>query len=141
MSATNVQFSVGIHIMQVLHVHADRKITSSFITESVNADPGSVRLVLSKLAKAGLVRTTRGRGGSSELAKPARKISLLDVYRATSAPPVFAVHSHPIERSCVVSTHHKQTMKHVLDQCQDAFEASLAKQSLADIVGPMRRRA
>jgi DNA-binding IscR family transcriptional regulator len=55
MSATNVQFSVGVHIMQVLHAHADDKVTSSSITKSVNADAGSVRLVLAKLAKAGLV--------------------------------------------------------------------------------------
>ena len=54
MSATNVQFSVGVHIMQVLHAHADDKVTSSSITKSVNADAGSVRLVLAKLAKAGL---------------------------------------------------------------------------------------
>ena len=77
MSATNVQFSVGVHIMQVLHAHADEKVTSSSITKRVNADGGSVRLVLAKLAKAGLAKTTRGRGGSSRLAKPAQKISLL----------------------------------------------------------------
>jgi DNA-binding IscR family transcriptional regulator len=88
MSATNVQFSVGVHIMQVLHAHADEKVTSSSITKSVNADAGSVRLVLAKLAKAGLVDTTRGRSGSSQLAKPAQKISLLDIYKATAAPPV-----------------------------------------------------
>jgi hypothetical protein len=37
--------------MQVLHVHADQKVTSSVLAESVNADPGSVRLVLAKLAR------------------------------------------------------------------------------------------
>ena len=68
MSATNVQFSVGVHIMQVLHVHADEKVTSSSITKSVNADAGSVRLVLAKLAKAGLVKTTRGRTGGAAVA-------------------------------------------------------------------------
>ncbi len=126
--------------MQVLHVHAGKRITSSFITESVNADSGSVRLVLSKLAKAGLVKTTRGRGGSSELARSAVRISMLDIYRATSAPQVFAVHAHPVRKTCVVSTHHKKTMAGVLKDCQSAFEASLAKTKLSEIIGPMRQR-
>uniref|UniRef100_B0T972 Transcriptional regulator, BadM/Rrf2 family n=1 Tax=Caulobacter sp. (strain K31) TaxID=366602 RepID=B0T972_CAUSK len=141
MAATNIQFSVGVHIMQVLHVHADRKITSSFITESVNTDAGSVRLVLSKLAKAGLVTTTRGRGGSSALARAADTITMLDIYRATAAPAVFAVHGHPVEKTCVVSTHHKKTMSRVLEDCQGAFEASLARTRLSDVVEPMRRSA
>jgi Rrf2 family protein len=139
MSATNVQFSVGVHMMQVLHALADEKVTSSSITESVNADPGSVRLVLAKLAKAGLVKTTRGRGGSSRLARPAQKISLLDIYKATAAPPVFAVHSHPVECKCVVSRQHKETMTRVLKDCQEAFEAALARKKLSDLIGPMRR--
>ena len=139
MSATNVQFSIGVHIMQVLHVRADQKVTSTLLSESVNADPGSVRLVLAKLAKAGLIATTRGRGGSSQLARPAQRISLLDIYKATAAPPVFAVHSHPIERRCVVSTHHKETMMQVLGDCQKAFEAALARKKLSDTVGPIQR--
>ena len=140
MSATNVQFSVGVHIMQVLHAHADEKVTSSSITKRVNADGGSVRLVLAKLAKAGLVKTTRGRGGSSRLAKPAQKISLLDIYKATAAPPVFVVHSHPVECECVVSREHKDTMVRVLKDSQAAFEAALDRKKLSDIVGPRRRR-
>jgi DNA-binding IscR family transcriptional regulator len=139
MSATNVQFSVGVHIMQVLHAYVHEKVTSASITESVNADPGSVRLVLAKLAKAGLVKTTRGRGGSSRLARPAHKISLLDIYKATAAPPVFAVHSHPVEYACVVSRQHKDTMVRVLKDSQAAFEAALARKKLSDIVGSRSR--
>ena len=140
MSVTNVQFSVGVHVMQVLHAHADEKVTSSSITKSVNADGGSVRLVLAKLAKAGLVKTTRGRSGSSRLGRPAQKISLLDIYKATMAPPVFAVHSHPVEYKCVVSRQHKDTMARVLKDTKAAFETALARKKLSDIMGPRRWR-
>lgn len=64
---------------------------------------------------------------------------MLDIYRATAAPQVFAVHSHPVRKTCVVSTHHKKTMARVLEDCQSAFELSLAGTMLTDIVGPMRR--
>jgi DNA-binding IscR family transcriptional regulator len=83
-----------------------------------------------KLAKAGLVKTTRGRSGSSRLARPAQKISLLDIDKATAAPPVFAVHSHPVECKCVVSKQHNETMVRVLNDSQAAFEAALARKKL-----------
>ncbi len=139
MSSTNIQFSVGVHIMQVLHVHSEKRVTSSFIRESVNADGASVRAVLAKLAKAGLVATARGRGGYSQLARSADEISLLDIYQATAAPGVFAIHSHPVQKTCVVSTHHKKSMNDVLEDCQEAFEASLRTKLLSDVVGLMRR--
>lgn len=125
--------------MQALHVHADKRVTSAGLTSSVNADPASVRQVLSKLAKAGLVKTTRGRNGSCELARSAERISLLDIYRATAAPKVFAIHAHPVVKSCAISSYHKQTLADVLDDCQQAFEASLARTKLSDIVEPMQR--
>jgi DNA-binding IscR family transcriptional regulator len=125
--------------MQVLVVHADKRVTSSFITESVNTDAGSVRLTLSRLSKAGLVNTIRGRGGYCELARSAQEITLLDIYRATSAPPVFAVHPHPVEKTCVVSTHHRESMMEVLEDCQGAFETSLSRKKLSDVVKSMRR--
>ena len=68
------------------------------------------------------------------------RTSLLDIYKATTAPPVFAVHSHPVECKCVVSREHKDTMVRVLKDSQAAFEASLARKKLSDIVGPRRRR-
>lgn len=139
MSSNNVQFSVAVHIMQVLHVHSEKRVISSFITESVNTDAGTVRTVLSKLAKARLVLTTRGRGGSSALARPADQINLLDIYNAVTSQPVFLIHGHPVQRKCAVSKHHKQTMCAVLADCQRTFEASLADRKLADIVDPMRR--
>ena len=126
--------------MQVMHLYADRKLTSSFIRESVNADAASVRSVLSKLAKARLVRTTRGRGGSCELARSGDQISLLDIYKATSAPQVFAVHSYPVEPNCIVSTHHKQTMERLLGDCQKAVEETLAGKKLPETLGPMSRK-
>ncbi len=139
MSAVNTQFSVGVHVMQVLEVYSDQKIVSSFIAGSVNADPGLVRFTLSKLVKAGLVHSTRGRYGSCELSRPATQISLLEIYRAIEAPGVFATHNYPVDKKCVVSVHHKETMEQVFMDCQEAFELSLQKTMLADVVKPIKK--
>jgi DNA-binding IscR family transcriptional regulator len=81
-----------------------------------------------------------GRGGSSRLARPAHKISLLNIYKGNSGAPVVTVHSHSVECACVVSRQHKDTMMQVLKDSQVAFEAALAQKKLSAIVRPRRRR-
>jgi len=96
---------------------------------------------LSKLSKAGLVVTKRGKSGASLLARPPGQITLLDIYRASAAPPAFAIHSYPIEKRCPVSCHVKECMSELLSQAQNSFERSLAKITLAHLVGQIRRKA
>jgi len=106
----------------------------------VNADPTFVRKSLSKLSKAGLVATKRGKSGASMLSRSPRQITLLDIYRASAAPPAFAIHSYPVEKRCLVSCHLKECMSELLSQAQNSFERSLAKITLADLVGQIRQK-
>jgi len=140
MSVKSVQFTVAAHIMAVLGFNRGDEISSGTLADSVNADPTFVRKSLSKLSKAGLVVTKRGKGGSSALARPARQITLLDVYRASAAPPAFAIHSYPVEKRCPVSCNLKECMSGVLSQAQDSFERSLAKITVADLVREIRQK-
>jgi Rrf2 family protein len=139
MSVKSVQFTVAAHIMAALGYFRGEEISSATLAESVNADPTFVRKSLSKLSKAGLVVTKRGKSGASVLARPPRQITLLDIYRASAAPPVFAIHSYPVDRRCAVSCNLKECMAAVLAQAQYSFERSLAKITLADVVGEIRR--
>ena len=95
MSVKNVQFTVAAHIMAALGFRHGEGLSSATLADSVNADPTFVRKSLSKLSKAGLVVTKRGKSGASVLARPPRQITLLDIYRASTAPPPFAIHSYP----------------------------------------------
>ena len=140
MSVKSVQFTVAAHIMAALGYYHGEEISSATLAESVNADPTFVRKSLSKLAKAGLVATKRGKSGASRLARPPRQITLLDIYRASAAPPAFAIHSYPIDKTCPVSCHLKQSMSGVLSQAQNSFERSLAKITLAHVVGQIREK-
>src|SRR5271156_5399795 len=103
MSATSVQFTVAAHIMAALGFLNGQEIPSATLAESVNADPTFVRKSLSKLAKAGLIVTTRGKDGASRLTRPPKAITLLDIYRASAAPPTFAIHRYPVEKKCPIS--------------------------------------
>jgi Rrf2 family protein len=140
MSVKSVQFAVAAHIMAALGFRHGEEISSAILAESVNADPSFVRKSLSKLSKAGLVVTKRGKSGASVLARAPEQITLLDVYRASAAPPAFAIHSYPVEKRCPVSRNLKECMSAVLSQAQYSFERSLAKITLADLVGQIQEK-
>jgi len=116
-----------------------KKISSAILAESVNADPTFVRKSLSKLSKAGLIATTRGKNGASTLTRSPEQVTLLDIYRASEAPPTFAVHNYPVEKRCPISRNIKGCMSSVLKKGQNSFESSLDRITLADVVGEIRR--
>lgn len=137
MSQVNVQFSVAAHVMAALGAHYGEPVRSSELAGSVNADPTFVRRVVSKLAKAGLVTTVRGKSGACALARPPAAITMLDVYRASEAPAAFAVHGYPVTEGCHVSRNIKGCMEEVLRDAQAEFERSLASRTLADVVAAL----
>jgi Rrf2 family protein len=139
MSATSVQFTVAAHIMAALGFFHGQGISSTTLAESVNADPTFVRKSLSKLSKAGLIITTRGKNGASTLTRSPNQITLLDVYRASAAPSTFAIHNYPVEKRCPISSSIKGCMSSVLRKAQNSFENSLDRITLADVVGEIRR--
>ena len=139
MPATNVQFTVAAHIMAALGFFYGKEMSSATLAESVNADPTFVRKSLSKLSKAGLIVTTRGKNGASTLTRSPKLITLLDIYSASAAPPTFAIHSYPVEKRCPISSNIKGCMSSVLKKAQAGFEKSLDGITLADVVGEIRR--
>jgi Rrf2 family protein len=134
MSQPNVQFAVASHVMAALGAHHGEPMRSAELAESVNAEPSFVRRVVSKLAKAGLVTTHRGKNGACALARPPAEITLLDIYRASEAPEACGVHAYAPMDSCVVSRNFKGCLNKVIQEAQESFERALAKQSLSDLV-------
>jgi Rrf2 family protein len=139
MSATSVQFTVATHVMAALAAFHGKEIPSAAVARSVNADPTFVRKSLSKLSKAGLIITTRGKNGASRLTRSPKQITLLEIYRASAAPPTFAIHRYPAYKRCPVSSNIKRCMSSVLKKAQHSFENTLDGVSLADVVAGIRR--
>jgi Rrf2 family protein len=139
MPATSVQFTVAAHIMAALGFFYGKEISSATLAESVNADPTFVRKSLSKLSKAGLIVTTRGKNGASTLTRSPKLITLLDIYRASAAPPTFAIHRYPVEKRCPISSNIKVCMSSVLKKSQAGFENTLDGITLDDVVREIRR--
>ena len=133
----NTQFAIATHIMAALGHAAGKEVNSAEIAGSVNTSSSFVRRILAKLSKAGLVKTATGKGGSCWLARPARHISLLDIYRAVEAPKAFAIHQYPAEKQCPVSCGIKPALSRVLAETQQVIEGSLSRTSLAELISDL----
>jgi Rrf2 family protein len=136
---TNTQFAIATHIMAALGHAAGKEVNSAEIAGSVNTSSSFVRRILAKLSKAELVKTATGKGGSCWLARPARRISLLDIYRAVEAPKAFAIHQYPAEKRCPVSCGIKPALNRVLAETQQAIEGSLSRTSLAEVISDLTK--
>jgi Rrf2 family protein len=137
--AKNVQFSIAVHIMAGLAYECDKDRTSGDLASSVNTSPSFVRRVLAKLSKAGLVQTATGKAGACWLAKDARRISLLDIYKAVDAPEAIAIHSYKEQKGCPVSCQIKSALERTLGKTQKAMEESLGRISVAEIVSDVKK--
>jgi len=133
MSAKSVQFTVAAHIMAALGYKHGEEISSAILAKSVSATTRSFES-RSPSSRRRLGRNKAGKSGASMLSRSPRQITLLDIYRASAAPPAFTIHSYPVEKRCPVSCHLKECMSELLSQAQNSFERSLAKITLADLL-------
>jgi Rrf2 family protein len=114
-------FASALHLVVALAYKYPESMSSEQLALTMRTNPGLVRRLLSRLAKFGLVRTVRGVGGGSTLARSPNRISVLDVRRALGEPDVFRGFDKNPLKSCPVSC----SMKEILDKTFDRFENTL----------------
>lgn len=135
--ARSCKFAVAVHVASLLASSEGQPCTSEWIAGSVNTNPVVVRRILSALAKAGLVASTRGSNGGSALAKSPERITLLDIHRAVEADEGPALHHQPPNPACPVGRNIQSVLVRVMDRAEAAKEAVLATTTLAEIIGAM----
>lgn len=87
--------SVALHLLIVLAVFHDKKLTSERLAMSAGCNPVIVRNTLGRLKKAGLISIQRGSGGATLLADPA-DITIWTVFRAVdSMDELIGLHPSP----------------------------------------------
>ncbi|HYT84612.1 MAG TPA: Rrf2 family transcriptional regulator [Gemmatimonadales bacterium] len=139
--STSSRFVVALHILTLLETEGGRPVTSAYIAGSVNTNPGVIRRLLSTLARAGLVTAQLGAGGGALLARPARQIRLLDVYRAVESADLFALHHSPPNPQCPVGKHIQPALSGVLRRAERALEGELGHVTVAEVVHSVTARA
>ncbi|WP_042159580.1 Rrf2 family transcriptional regulator [Paenibacillus gorillae] len=130
----NNRFAVAVHILSLLELMKDTRLTSEYIAGSVNTNAVVIRRITGMLSKAGLVLTSPGVAGAS-LSRPADQITLLDVYRAVQSggqEELFAIHDKP-NPDCSVGRNIQSSLENVFSQAQLALENKLAALTLEQV--------
>lgn len=132
MASDNTQFSIAVHILVGIAKYAH--VNTPQLAQSVNTNPIFVKRIVGKLAKNGLVLSSRGRNGGNSLVREAKDISLLDVYRAVNAPSLFAIHHYEKVASCSISSNIQQTLTEVRNTLQHEVDQKLMQLSIQDML-------
>ena len=124
----------------ILFFEGAERVTSEFISGSTGVNAVIIRKVLLQLQKAGLVETVPGVGGS-HLARPADKITLLDVYKAINDNDeeriVFSFHPEP-NPLCPVGRNIHRLLDPALNSAQTALERELEKTTLNGLAAQLK---
>lgn len=135
---TSTRFAIGVHILAALAFRKGAVIPSEALAASVNTNPAFIRQVLTELRRAGLVRSRLGKGGGALLARPAERIRLDEVYRATCPQPTVALHRSTPNQNCPVGRSIQPLLSKVLGRAEKALLGELHGVTLAKFAAGIR---
>jgi Rrf2 family protein len=135
--SANSRMTVAVHILSYLVLAARRHsdaVTSQQIAKSVRTNPVVIRRLLGLLRKRGLVRSRRGASAGWTLARSPGAISLLDVYTAVHADPIFGLHASPPNPQCPIGRGLPSTLRKVYGTLDSELRRQLARTSVDEVV-------
>lgn len=134
------RFTIAVHIFACIDTfEKEHKITSDFLSTSINVNPVIIRKILSSLKKSGLLHVQRGTGGTS-IAKPLDQITLFDIYQSVECienGELFHFHENP-NSNCPVGKNIHNILDDKLVRVQKAMENELSSITLQNIIDDTR---
>ncbi len=134
--AANCRFATGVHALVLLAAEPETLQTSNDIARKLNTNPVVIRRVLAALQKAELVSSQKGPSGGSRLSRPAKSITLRDVYRAVENGHIF----HSPELAGAAAVRVGAALDKIFSQSQDALESELEGTTLAQLSKKISRK-
>lgn len=118
--------------MMLLAVRDPQSTTIQEIADHYEISRGHLMVLVHRLGSQGFLENTRGRGGGIRLARPAAKIRLDEIVRATE-PNFRMVECFDTENNrCLITKPCR--LRRVLDEALKAWMGVLKKYTLADLV-------
>ncbi len=130
---TSSRFAVATHVLLALSLHPGERLSSAWFASTVNTNPVVIRRLLGALQRAGLVATTSGKTGGTELARSPEAITLRDVYEAVSDGELFPQNPSPPNRKCPLSCSMKRVLLPVFTSAEAALAERLEGTTLAQL--------
>ncbi|MNK88398.1 putative HTH-type transcriptional regulator YwnA [compost metagenome] len=94
-------------------------MTSEELASSIRTNPTVIRRLIAKLVEAGLLSSFKGKAGGVKLARPAKEISLRDIYSAVLEKRLIANRNKEPQKGCPVSCAMGKLMHEVIDGIED----------------------
>lgn len=121
----------ALRLLMYAAAHEDRLVTIEEASRVFKISRAHLMKITNTLTRTGFLKAVRGRSGGLTLAKPARKIRVGDVIRATE-PDFALVECFAAGDQCVITRSCR--LRGILDEGLDAFNAVLDKYTLADLM-------
>ncbi len=132
-------YSLRMLMFCAMHQERQRPPTVGEIAEAHGISRSHLTKIAMTLAGAGLLETSRGRGGGLRLLKPADQIRIGDVVRMTETDFKQVECFDAEHNSCRITGFCR--LKDALSEAMDAYLAVLDACSLADMIQPVVRQA
>ena len=131
--AYSTRLSDALHLLVFVATEQGGDLSSEAIARSLAANPSSVRQLMGRLRRAGLISSVTGHA-RPELARAAEGISMLDVYRAVEGTkPLLHLDTHT-NPACGVGVNAQLVIGERFADVQRAAESAMADISLAQII-------
>jgi Rrf2 family transcriptional regulator, nitric oxide-sensitive transcriptional repressor len=129
----------SLRTMIYLGLHASSLASISQISEAFRISRNHLIKVVHNLAKQGLIKTTRGRGGGLRLARDPKDINLGDVVRRTEANLNLVECFDSTRNTCPLVS--LCELKGIVREAEMAFLSVLDRYTLADLLGKRKQMA
>lgn len=137
--AYSTKLSDALHVLVFIHEQQGADLTSDAIAKSLAGNASTVRQMMGKLRRAGLITSVAGHA-RPELAQSPERITMLDVYRAVEGDrPLLHLDTHT-NPACGVGVNVQLVIGERFADIQHAAERAMASVSLADIIEQYRER-
>lgn len=128
----NGRYPIALHILTLLSKTETELMSSDYIAGSININPALARKEISNLRNHGFIDSKEGKGGGYSLAKPARQITLADIYRAVKEAHVLGVAKNTPNPDCPVGKQINKNIEELYEELDQAFLAKLETKTLED---------
>lgn len=127
--------SIALHLLVLLEVFKEEKLTSEVLAMSVGSNPVVIRNMLGSLKKANMIEIKRGVGGASLTMSP-DQITLWDVYKAVdenSLNELIGMHPNP-SMNCPVGSKIYALLEKPYEDVANSVKEALERHTLQEIL-------
>ncbi|MCD7958666.1 MAG: Rrf2 family transcriptional regulator [Ruminococcus sp.] len=83
------RFPMAVHSVLFVAVHSPiRRVTSTLVAESIEANPVTIRTLFLDLSEKGILETTAGKNGGVRMKREPKDITLWDIYQAVETDDI-----------------------------------------------------